>query len=215
DYTTSYADAFARWGYLVLHPNLRNYPPSSEGDNLYRVGMAIDVFNLLALVGTHGGQPGPLQLADPANIGLWGHSMGGGVTTRVITVNPAGLPPVKAAVLYAAMSGDEAQNFEAIYRWSDGLRGEEELNTPPETLALISPAPHFERITAAVRIHHGRADELVPLRWSRQTCEQLLALEKDAVCVFHAEQPHTFYGEGNQRFIEQTVDFFNAYLRAP
>jgi len=31
DYTTHYADALASAGYLVLHPNLRGYPPSDEG----------------------------------------------------------------------------------------------------------------------------------------------------------------------------------------
>ncbi len=79
DYTTRYADAFARAGYLVIHPNLRGYPPSDSGDNLFRVGMAVDVLNLIALVKAGGGQPGPLAKADSQRIGLWGHSMGGGM----------------------------------------------------------------------------------------------------------------------------------------
>jgi dipeptidyl aminopeptidase/acylaminoacyl peptidase len=49
--------------------------------------------NLIALIKQQGGKPGPLQLADPNAIGLWGHSMGGGVSIRVITVSP----DVKAA----------------------------------------------------------------------------------------------------------------------
>jgi len=85
DYTTHYADALASAGYLMLHPNLRGYPPSDEGDNLFRVGMAIDVLNLIALVKENSGQPDLLQTADPTRIGLWGHSMGGGISTRVLT----------------------------------------------------------------------------------------------------------------------------------
>ena len=30
-YSTRYADSLARAGYLVIHPNLRNFPPSDEG----------------------------------------------------------------------------------------------------------------------------------------------------------------------------------------
>ena len=76
---------------------------------LLRVGMATDVLNLIAIVKASGGKPGPLQAADASNIGMWGHSMGGGITTRVITISP----DVKAALLYSPMSGDEQKNYEA------------------------------------------------------------------------------------------------------
>ena len=118
DYTTRYADALATAGYVVVHPNLRGHPPSDDGDNLFRVGMAIDVLNLVAIIKSSGGQPGSLEAVDPQRTGMWGHSMGGGVTTRVITVSP----DVKAAILYSAMSGDEAKNYEAIGNWSNQER---------------------------------------------------------------------------------------------
>jgi len=47
DYTTHYADALSIAGNIVLHPNLRGYPPSDDGENLFRVGMAVDVLNLI------------------------------------------------------------------------------------------------------------------------------------------------------------------------
>jgi pimeloyl-ACP methyl ester carboxylesterase len=113
--------------------------------------MAIDVMNLIALVKQQGGQPGPLELADPQAIGLWGHSMGGGISTRVITVNP----DVRAAVLYGAMSGDEKKNFERIFTYfSNGTRGQEEL-APREAFLLVSPI-YSGQNTAAVSIHHGK-----------------------------------------------------------
>ena len=55
DYTTHYADALASAGYIVFHPNLRGYLPSDNGDNLFRVGMATDVLNLIALIQTQSG----------------------------------------------------------------------------------------------------------------------------------------------------------------
>jgi dipeptidyl aminopeptidase/acylaminoacyl peptidase len=209
DYTTGYADALARAGYIVFHPNLRGYAPSDEGDNLFRVGMAIDVLNLIGLIQASGDAFPPLAESTPERMGLWGHSMGGGISTRVITVSDR----VQAALLYAPMSGDERQNYEAINRWSDGLRGLDELAVPLEFLGKISPMYFFGRITAAVSIHHGRADELVPFAWSVQTCAALTELGKVVECVWYEGMPHTFYGEGDALFVQNTITFFNRALK--
>ena len=211
DYTTHYADALASAGYIVLHPNLRGYAPSDNGDNLFRVGMATDVLNLIALVNAQSGGKDPLKNANPNSIGLWGHSMGGGITTRVLTVTDK----VKAAVLYAAMSGDEQKNYEAIRQWSGSTRGLDEENIPVEALNQISPMYFFQNITAAVSIHHGLADQLVPVDWSVTTCDQLTSLGKNVQCQYYDDMPHTFRGAGDEQFIQNTVQFFNQYLKAP
>ncbi len=210
DYTTGYADSLARAGYIVFHPNLRGYPPSDDGDNLFRVGMAIDVLNLIALIKEKGQDADVLADMDSSRIGLWGHSMGGGVSTRVLTVSR----DVDGAVLYAAMSGDERQNFEAINGWSDGLRGLDELAVPVEELDRISPIYYFDRITAAVSIHHGRSDLLVPPAWSEQTCSRMAQLRINVACTFYNGMPHTFIGEGEQIFIQNTILFFDEVLKS-
>lgn len=210
DYTTRYADALAREGFLVLHPNLRGYPPSDQGDNLFRVGMAIDALNLIALVKEQGGKPGALSVADPNNIGIWGHSMGGGISTRVITVSP----DIRAAVLYGAMSGDEKQNFERILNYfSNGERGKEELNFPEEAFESISPINYIDRIQASVSIHHGENDQDVPLTWSLDLCRRLRELEKPVECYTYEDQAHTFNGDGDNLFIMQMIDFYDRILR--
>jgi dienelactone hydrolase len=211
DYTTHYADALARAGFLVLHPNLRDYPPSDSGDNLFRVGMAVDILNLIAIVKETGGKPGALQLANPQAIGMWGHSMGGGITLRVITVSP----DVRVAVLYGAMSGDEVQNWEAINRWSNGQRGLAELKVPVSELAGISPINFLDRIQAAVSINHGQSDPLVPLKWSLDLCDRLKALAKSVECYTYKNEPHTFNGEGDQLFIQRSIDFYRRELLGP
>ena len=208
-YTTPYADALARAGYLVIHPNLRNFPPSDKGDERFRVGQAIDVLNLIALIQKQGGQPGPLQAADPQRIGLWGHSMGGGISTRVLTLNP----DVRAAVLYGAMSGDERRNYEKIAVWSGNLRNQWELTVPEADLQRISPVHFLDRVAAAVSIHHGDADATVPPAWSADLCQRLQALGKQVECFSYPGQPHTFIGEGNSLFIRRTIDFFDRHLR--
>jgi dipeptidyl aminopeptidase/acylaminoacyl peptidase len=211
DYTTHYADALASAGYLVVHPNLRGYAPSDSGDNLFRVGMALDVLNLIAIIKATAGQPGPFETADAARIGMWGHSMGGGITTRVITISQE----VRAAVLYAAMSGDEARNYEAIGAWSEGQRGGEERAVPTDELLRISPIHFLDGITSAVSIHHGLEDELVPVQWSMQTCELLKASIKDVECHFYPGMPHTFQGKGDKEFIQYTIQFMDRHLSAP
>jgi uncharacterized protein len=211
DYTTHYADALASAGYIVLHPNLRGYQPSDNGENLFRVGMTIDVLNLIALVQSQSAGTDPLKNANPASIGLWGHSMGGGIATRVITVTD----DVQAAVLYAAMSGDEEKNYLAIREWSGQTRGIQELEIPIEALSSISSMHFFENITAAVSIHHGTADALVPMSWSVTTCERLNLLGKNVECFYYENMPHTFYGQGDEQFIQNTVEFFNQKLKTP
>ncbi len=211
DYTTHYADALASAGYLVLHPNLRDYAPSDQGDILFRVGMAIDVLNLIAIVKATGGQPGPLQAADPNRIGMWGHSMGGGITTRVITVSK----DVKAAVLYAAVSGDEAKNDATASIWSTHDLGNSERSVPTGQLPRISPMYYFSDITAAVSIHHSLTDPVVPVAWSMQTCEQLKALGKYVECHYYEKMPHTFERQGDKEFIQYTIQFFDRILKGP
>jgi len=212
DYTTHYADALANAGYIVLHPNLRGYQPSDDGENLFRVGMAIDVLNLIEIVKTQNGISGdPLQNANPNLIGLWGHSMGGGISTRVLTVSGN----VQAAVLYGSMSGDEQKNYEAIREWSGDARGLDELAIPADALTRISSMYFLDQVTAAVSIHHGMADTLVPLEWSMLTCEQLKSLGKNVECLYYEDMPHTFYGSGDEEFIQNTIQFFNQVLTAP
>jgi len=209
DYTTRYADALARAGYLVLHPNLRNYAPSDTGPNPFRAGYAVDVLNLAALAREQGGRPGPLAAADAGVVGLWGHSMGGGISIRAMTASPG----VRAVALYGAMSGDEQANYERILAWSGGSDGPEELATPPEDLERISPIYHLERVQAAVSIHHGEADGTVPVIWSLDLCERLKALGKTAECYTYPGQPHTFVGDGDQLFMARVQAFFDAWLR--
>jgi dienelactone hydrolase len=204
-YTTRYADALARAGYLVFHPNYRNWPPSDEGPEKFRASHAVDTLNLITIIREQAGRPGPLELADPTFVGMMGHSMGGGITLRVVTISGA----VQAAVLYGAMSGDEKLNYEAIMGWSGGTRGFEELDTPEADLQRISPIYHLERIITPLSIHHGDYDGTVPLQWSLDLCQRLQNLAKPVECFTYPGQPHTFQGEGDQQFIQRMIDFFN------
>lgn len=207
-YTQRYADALAEAGYFVIHPNFRNYPPSDEGPNPYRIGYAIDVLNLIAIIREQSQDPfGYLRRADEDRFHLWGHSMGGGVTLRVLTVNNE--PYLRAAVLYGSMSGDERKNFEQIRIWSDGENGPFELAASNQKLDAISPINFLDRINTPISIHHSEADGTVPIAWSNDLCERLRALNKPVECFTYYYTPHTFRGQADELFIERVTRFFN------
>jgi uncharacterized protein len=208
DYTTPYADILAEAGYMVFHPNLRGYAPSQDGPNLFRVGMAVDVMNLIALIKEQGGMAGPLDAARPYGFGLWGHSMGGGIALRVATLSS----DIRAAVLYGAMSGDEKRNFEAIAGWSDYRRGLDELVVPEYELHRISPIYYLDRVSAKISIHHGEQDQLVPLDWSLELYHQLSDLGKDVECVTYPNQLHTFNAFGRELFMQRVIEVFRQEL---
>ncbi|PZA07008.1 MULTISPECIES: S9 family peptidase [unclassified Meiothermus] len=210
-YTTRYADALARMGYVVLHPNYRGHPPSEgKPDPPFRIGYAVDVLNLLAIVRAQAGQPGPLEKADGGRLALFGHSMGGGIALRVAVVDPR----VRVVVLYGSMSGDEAKNAQRIYYvFSGRQRGQEELRTPASELARISPINYLSRTQAAFSVHHGTADPQVPYAWSVELCQKLKALGKRTECFGYAGAGHLFQGRNDQVFLQRVQAFFARTLK--
>jgi len=205
DYSTRYADALAEAGFVVLHPNLRGYAPSPVADNRLGIGDTIDTLNLLTLVRQFSGVEGLLRKSDADRIGLWGHSMGGGIVLRVLIVDQ----DIDAALIYAAINADEAVN---LAHFKEDGRGVEKISAPPETLERLSPLEFLDLINAPISVHHGTADSVVPVEWSTDLCEQLQTLGKPADCRLYEDQPHTFQNTGDTRFIASMIDFFEIQL---
>jgi len=210
-YASDVADIFAAQGYIVLHPNMRGYPPSDDGDNLYRVGLAVDVLNLIALVKGQAGQSGPLENADPARIGLWGHSLGGGVAIRVATISE----DIKAMVLYSAISGDERKNAELFYGLTEEQIYQTEMETPPDVMAYISPLNYFDKINASVKLYHSLNDDVVPSAWAMETCDEMKANDIDIDCIYYITADHTFSSGFQTDFRDTMLDFFEIQLKEP
>lgn len=208
-YTTKYADVLANAGYLVIHPSFRNHRGSEEGPNPHRIGYARDVMHLISMARR-------LPQADGNPVGLWGHSMGGGITLRVLTLTDQ----VAAAVVYGSMSADEARNYEAIQRWRREDQNDEPNTDLPfsptetELYRVLSPINYFEYITAPVAIHHGVLDDQVPYEWS----EELAAKFTEAGVAYeffpYETQNHNFVGEGYDLLNQRVIEFFDRYMKA-
>jgi dipeptidyl aminopeptidase/acylaminoacyl peptidase len=149
-------------GYLTLAPDYRSWGTSTPGPSLFYSGFVIDVINLLRAIPS-------IPQADPSRVGLWGHSMGGAITIKVLTViggndvlskdnnlvkeEEGNTPTVRAAVLYSTVSADQV---DVIERWGPGCYGdfiEGEINgncNSSDILPLDLPAEVLNSYTSAV-----------------------------------------------------------------
>jgi dienelactone hydrolase len=209
DYTTDAADGLAQAGYFVIHPALRNFPPSDNGDVRFRVGYAIDVLNLIALVQKTAGKPGLLQQANARPLGIWSHNLGGGIALKVAVVSKA----VKAILLYAPLSGDEQKNSQFFYDLAQTEANTQELQTPADVFASLSADHYYRDVTAAIQVHYGTADTVVPPDWSDETCKKLQAAHVQVDCFTYDGAEHTFRAVYLDVFGPRMSDFFAKYLK--
>ena len=207
--TQPFADAFARRGYLTLAPDYRIYGGSSTGPDPYRTGFAVDLVNLIMAVPS-------LPEAQADSIGLWGHSMGGGVAIEALVINPPGL---RAAVLLAPMSGDFADNYHLIV----STRGSEPLGPDwavspeddPDAYEQLSPINYLGNISVPVQIHQGLSDETVPPDWSFRLAQALQDAGQNPQLYTYPGSSHVFFGAAWNDCVARTLDFFDALLKTP
>ncbi len=218
-------------GYITLASDYRSWAKTEYDISLFYSGLVIDVINLMNAIPQ-------IEEADPQRIGMWGHSMGGGVTLKVLTIDPR----VKAAVLYNTVSGDFA---DLIARWGPGclgsvFEGEQawdcnssdilpqdapqdlidayyKVSADAELLKSVSPLYHLTYVTAPVQIAYGTEDGKVssgtPPEWSKKIHEELLKAGKNSQLFAYPEEGHSFSPKEWFPFMQRTVWFFDKYVR--
>jgi len=221
----------AEHGYITIAPDYRSWGDSDIGESFFYSGLVIDVINLINAVST-------VPKADPSRIGMWGHSMGGGVTMKVLTVDSR----VKAAVLYSPVSADD---LDIINRWGPGCFGDiaagEQIigcnssdvipddlpqnlqdayrfaASDSDTLKKISPFYHLDYVTAPIQIHYGTEDgntiNGTPPQWSVKLTQALRDAGKQAELYQYEGEGHSFIGQPWFDFMSRTLRFFDKYVK--
>lgn len=218
----AHVEALAQHGYIVLRPDYRGHG-DSEGVATGGYSLpdyTVDVLNAVAAIKTH-------PDVDPNRIGMWGHSMGGQITLRSMVVSD----DIKAGVIWA---GVVASYPDLLERWRRnrptptpdpdatepsrrGWRTEliEIYGTPqenPEFWASISPNSYLADISGPLQLHHGTADDSVPVEFS-----ELLAAEMEAagqyvdLYIWENDDHNLTVNWGI--IMERTLIFFDRFLK--
>lgn len=206
-------DYLVRQGFVVVHPDYRNHAESDDDENVelnFRLGYTEDVINVILAI-----RRAKLPYINGEKVGMLGHSMGGGITQNVLVVKP---DLVKAAVLYASVSGDYKDNYQryTIRR--------------PETMAKITAAygdiinqtdfwsnlsavTYYQRLTAPVEIHIGTNDQDVEPEWSYTIHNKLTTLGKQVSLYEYEGERHEF-SHGWPLMMQRITAFFTTQLKA-
>lgn len=229
---TDRASAFlAQHGYITLASDYRSWGDSDVGSSFFYSGLVIDVINLLNAIPS-------IERADVERVGMWGHSMGGGVTMKALTVDTR----IKAAVLYSPVSADFA---DLIARWGPGCFGDvtqgelivgcnssdvipEELPqnvqdayrfvaSNEEELKKVSPFYHLDDVKVPIQIHYGTEDGKylsgTPPQWSVKLTQGLRDAGKQAELYQYEGEGHSFIGQPWFDFMGRSLRFFDIYVK--
>lgn len=213
------ADYLANRGFMTLSPDLRSHAESDDAPNVFRAGHVIDVLNLIPLA---------QQLPDarPGKVGLWGHSNGGAIAAKVITVSDQ----VGAALIYAPASSTIAEDYQfraerasARDHQSAGRRtgviDTIDIEFPvkpdeaPDLYQRLSPLPYVQYADMPIQIQWGTADETVPRKWPEDLYNALKAAGKQVEWFEYPGEPHSFTAAGNQIYLPRMAEFFGQYIR--
>jgi dipeptidyl aminopeptidase/acylaminoacyl peptidase len=207
---TWYASAYlARQGYLTLSPDFRGWGESGNGEDFFRTGLVFDALNLISSLSS-------LPKADPERVAMWGHSMGGGVTSKAIAIDER----IDAAVLYGPVPADDRVYFS---RWRP-RRNPGTLTDPLEIayqralgdrrfLQRTSPINYFSMLTAPVQIHVGEEDDVTPPRWAKAIRDELIEHGKTVEYYQYPGQGHAFHGDSWVLFMERVTQFLDQYVK--
>ncbi len=205
-------DFFARHGYVTIHPDYRGLGNSSPApfpilEHDFYVGYTEDVVNLIDSLKKLPPKLLDIRL-DAKKIGMWGHSMGGGIAARVMVLRPE----VRAFVLFAPISAEVEDNFYELSKKETarlrGIYGEK----GAEVYKKMSPLTYFADVSSPVQLHHGTADKDVPLNFSEKMFAALKKYDKKAEFFKYSGEGHEF-GDGWRLAAERALQFFDHYVK--
>lgn len=204
-------DGLARSGFVTFKPDMRGHG-RSEGEATgahFSETYAVDSLNAFSTLEAY-------DQVNPDRIGIWGHSNGGLIGLRMVTVTDR----AKAAVFWAGVVGSYVDMLETHIARIDFLQ---RLSPPviegfrlpsenPEYWNTIDPFFYLDDITTPVQLHHGNSDSSVPVELSISLNNALLAAGKEVELFQYPGMDHNFFGEAFDEAMSRTVEFFRDNL---
>lgn len=201
-------DFFTRRGYVTIHPDYRGLGFSSPApypiaEHDFYVGYTEDVVNLIDALKKLNS-----SLLDVKRIGMWGHSMGGGIAARVMVLRPE----VRAFVLFAPISAEVEDNFYELPKKEVTRLRKIYGSEGAEAYKKMSPLTYFADVSSPVQLHHGDADKDVPIEFSEKMFAALKQYDKKAEFFTYPGEGHEF-GDGWTLAAERALQFFDRYVK--
>jgi fermentation-respiration switch protein FrsA (DUF1100 family) len=215
----AYVDNLARNGYIVFRTDYRGHD-QSEGVARGAYGnpdYVVDVLNAVASIKKY-------PEADPDRIGMWGHSMGGYITLRAMVISP----DIKVGVIWAGVVAPYPDLFargpqatplvsSTPQPFGRGWRSTwvEEFGTPEENPDFgngISANSFLADLSGPIQLHHGTADESVPLAASQKLYDEMVAAGMPVEFYTYEGDNHNLAGFFTMA-MTRTIQFFDAVLK--
>lgn len=213
-----YVDQLARSGYVVFRIDYRGHDQSEgEAAGAYgNPGYQIDVMNAVTSLQRH-------PDVNPEKIGMWGHSMGGYLTLRAMVISDE----VKVGVIWA---GVVASYTDLLYNWrrtgaftpspsstGRGWRGAwiEQYGTPEQNPVFwdsVSATSYLAELSGPLELHHGTADEDVPVEFSIRLAE-LGRQYGQIVNLYTYDGDNHNISKYFSQAMRQTIAFYDIYLK--
>ena len=208
----AYVDAFARKGYIVLRSDYRGHGNSEGNASGSRTpDYTIDVLNAVASIKRY-------EDADPARIGMWGHSMGGGITLSCMVVTDdiiagviwAGVvaPYPELITRYLKTPTPDGADVTPRPRWRWPAEMLAQYGSPdenPSFWAAVSTSAYVGYLSGPIQLHHGTADQSVPLEYSLMLEQQIVAAGKPVELYTYQGDDHNIaknWGTAMNRSVE-------------
>ncbi len=213
-----YVNQLALNGYVVFRIDYRGHD-QSEGQAAGAYGdpgYEVDVLNAVASLKR-------FEKVNPQKIGMWGHSMGGYLTLRAMVIDKS----IKVGVIWA---GVVASYPDLLYRWHntaamtptpppDSRRWRDQwietYGSPAENPAFwdsISANSYLADLSGPLQLHHGTADEEVPLAFSQTLEAQIKQVGGTVELYTYKDDNHNLSGYFSLA-MKLTIAFFDTYLK--
>lgn len=217
----AYVDFLARSGYIIFRPDYRGHD-QSEGEARGAYGYPDYVVDVLNAVSTLKKYPD----ADPNRIGMWGHSMGGYITLRIMVIRK----DIKAGVIWAGVvasypdmltkwrrvgpSGNTPTPLPAGWSsWRTSLLATYgDFETNPEFWDSVSAVAYLNDISGPLQLHHGTDDADVPLEFSEDLFFRMLKADQYVELYKYEGDNHNISNSFTQA-MQRSLDFFDKYVK--